>query len=83
MCRVEVEILREGEPVSSQPGMQEDVSDAGAGISVRKAIAMGARVRVRARSREAIGTVKQCRPEGHGFFVGVQFDTGIRQTNAQ
>jgi len=73
--------------VSKQAGVLEDCSAGGAGISVAKPIAVGARVRVRQKCWEAVGTVRQCRRESFGYFVGFQSETKmpaiVRHTNGR
>ena len=74
VCRVEVQELDAGAPVTSQAGLQEDTSPYGAGIRVRKPIPVGQPVKVRHSRGTAIGVVQRCQHQSPEYFVGIQYD---------
>jgi hypothetical protein len=74
MCRVAVNWKDQGGDAKTQAGMLEDRSPSGAGISLPKAIPAGTRIKIIENNRELAGTVRYCRPEDSGYFLGVQLD---------
>jgi hypothetical protein len=61
----------------SQDGKLEDRSRSGAGIFVNKAIPAGTRVNVKERNLDRAGTVRYCRPDEGGFFIGIKYDVPL------
>ncbi len=79
--RIEVEVLGEGE-TSRQSGFQDDESTAGVGVTLRKQIPVGTRVKVRKNDWERTGIVRNSRQDSFGYVIGIQFDTGKPNENA-
>jgi hypothetical protein len=73
MCRVAVNWEDQTGP-KTQTGMLEDRSPSGAGISLRKPIPAGTKVKIQENNRELAGIVRYCRPEEFGYFLGVRLD---------
>ena len=58
----------------TQPGLLENRSRSGVGITVTDPIPVGARVKFHGRGKERAGIVRYCRPGGLSFLVGIQLD---------
>jgi hypothetical protein len=74
MYRIAVAWEDESGGTRHQDGRVEDRSRSGDGIFVNKAIPAGTRVKVRERREERTGTVRYCRAEEIGYFIGIKYD---------
>jgi hypothetical protein len=74
MYRVGISWEDENGGLKTYDGMLEDKSRSGAGIFVRDAIPAGTRVKVREKNQERVGTVRHCRADQTGFFIGIKYD---------
>lgn len=74
MYRIAVSWEDETGGVRQQDGRVEDRSPSGAGVFVNKAIPAGTKVKIKERREERSGTVRYCRAEEIGYFIGIKFD---------
>jgi len=73
--------LRPSTPGGSRSGMTailEDISSSGACLQVEEPVAAGAAMTLAIGRHTFAGTVRYCVFRETGYFVGLQFDTGIR-----
>lgn len=59
-----------------QAGVLEELWPTGAGVSVEAPVPAGAAIRVRARNREYLGSVRNCEGWASGYSVGVEWREG-------
>ena len=78
MCRIKVEWEDQADGPQSQPGMLEDRSRSGAGISVYAPVPVGARVKVTGPRMELSGTVRYCKRKNVRYLLGIQYDVAER-----
>jgi hypothetical protein len=76
MCAVNID-WEDRTGLRTQAGRLEDKSRSGAGISLNKSIPAGTKIKIREAKGELTGIVRYCRPEGYGYFLGVEFDGAI------
>lgn len=74
MYRIAVAWEDETGGARQQDGRVEDRSRSGAGIFVNKAIPAGTKVKIKERREERSGTVRYCRAEEIGYFIGIKYD---------
>jgi hypothetical protein len=74
MCRINILWEDETGAPQSQAGMLEDRSRSGAGISVRKPIPVGAKVKIVGKRLDFSGTVRYCRREQFKYLAGILVD---------
>jgi len=74
ICRISVVWEDPDGSPKTQPGMLEDRSRSGVGISVKAPIPVGAKVKVGGRHRELIGVVRHCHRHEFNYLVGIQLD---------
>jgi PilZ domain len=55
-------------------GMLEDRSPSGAGVFITKAIPAGSRVTIKEKHQTRTGTVRYCRRDEGGYFIGIKYD---------
>ena len=84
MCRITVEWEDETGSPQSQPGMLEDRSRSGAGISVYAPIPVGARVKIKGPRVDLSGTVRYCKGKNIRYLVGIKYDAAekIKRTTS-
>ncbi|HOL73156.1 MAG TPA: PilZ domain-containing protein [Bryobacteraceae bacterium] len=67
----------------SMTGVLEDISSSGACLQVETAVATGAPMTLVIGRHSFPGTVRYCIFRETGYFIGLQFDTGIRWSRDQ
>lgn len=78
--------LRPSAPGGTRRGMTgvlEDISSSGACLQVETAVATGAPMTLVIGRHSFPGTVRYCIFRETGYFIGLQFDTGIRWSREQ
>jgi hypothetical protein len=73
MSRISVAWEEDSGPIN-HPGMLEDRSPSGAGISVSKPIPVGTKVKISGKRRELAGVVRYCRRAELSYLVGIKLD---------
>jgi hypothetical protein len=58
----------------------EDISESGACLQLDAAIPLHAQVRISCPAGDLLGTIRYCVYREIGYFLGVQFDAGIKWT---
>jgi hypothetical protein len=81
MCRISVVWVDRVGSSRTQPGLLEDRSRSGVGITVTESIPVGTKVKIRGRQRELVGTIRYCRDGGLKYLIGILLDEADKTWN--
>jgi hypothetical protein len=82
MCRISLVWQDRVGSYRTQPGLLEDRSRSGVGISVYESIPVGTKVKIRGRRRELVGMVRYCRGGGVKYLIGILLDEADKTWNS-